>query len=378
MHFKCKYLVYPTGKKCKLIVEPVFPQKLDENEKYSIAITAMSGIRRYGLRDRMIRPTEEDAAFFSGKQLHALYQENGRLVLNVTFPQEDCYICYLYVGDHKLDRMDIYALEEDLFDLNPYKGDNHLHTCYSDGREAPENMAAASCKLGYDYCLITDHRNYEPSLRAAAFFEAAGADFLVIPGEEVHSPDNPVHIINFGGKASVNAWWKEDDTEYRSAVAEEMNTIKEPMVEKDRYAAAASQVVFDKIRSVGGLSVLCHPHWVLPNGFNEAEDITDYLFDHKRFDVLELLAGGAYEKGTQLQLSYYRDKAAMPILGSSDAHGCFGGGLEPGFYTIVLAKDMTVESIKDAVKKGHTIAGDKNKLVGDYRLVKYGYFLQWS
>ena len=65
----------------------------------------------------------------------------------------------------------------------------------------------------------------------------------------------------------------------------------------------------------------------------------------------------------------------MPILGSSDSHACFGDALEPGNFTIVFAEELTVEAIKNAILKGFTIAGNANKLYGDYRLVKFGYFL---
>ena len=54
--------------------------------------------------------------------------------------------------------------------------------------------------------------------KAKAFFEKTGVDFLVIPGEEVHSPDNPVHLINMGGKESVNDWWRYHEDEYRAAL----------------------------------------------------------------------------------------------------------------------------------------------------------------
>lgn len=212
-----------------------------------------------------------------------------------------------------MERLEIYALEADLFARRPFKGDNHMHTYMSDGVDSPMYMAAASCRNGYDYCVITDHKLYEPSLMARDFFAPMGVDFLVIPGEEVHSPDNPVHIINLGGNKSVNDWWRDHEEEYRAVVLKEMESMTEPMTDADRYAAAASQVMFDRIREADGVAVLCHPNWILTNGFNEHEDITDYLFDHKRFDALELIAGGAYEVGTQMQLSYYNDRPNMPM-----------------------------------------------------------------
>ncbi len=379
MNFKVKHIVYPVRKKCTVTLEAVFPVRVDIGAEYTLSLIPFSGIRRYGLRSASYTPTEEDVAFFTADNRHPMTVQDGVLVIDITFPQEDRYICEIYIDGRFVQEFEIYALEEDLFALTPYKGDNHMHTYMSDGADSPMYMAAASCKLGKDYCLITDHHQYKPSLMAVDFYKDTGVDFLVIPGEEVHSPDNPVHIINFGGNASVNEWFRENESEYRAAVEDEMKSITEPMNAKDRYAAAACQVIFDRIRSVGGLAVLCHPHWIWAStsAFNENEDITDYLFDHKRFDVLELIAGGAYEVGTQLQISYYHDRETMPIVGSSDAHRCFGENesLEPINYTIAFASALNADAIKEAVRSGMTVGGHKNKLYGDYRLLKYAYFL---
>ena len=373
MNYKFRHIIYPIQKECKLTIEPVFPVEIHEGLEYFIQIQPFSGWKCYGLRNSDKAPTAADEAFF--KEQHLLKMEDGALTITVRLPQEDCYYCNLYLGDTHLEKLEIYALDEDLYSRTPYKGDNHLHTYMSDGRESPMYMAATACLNGYDYCVITDHWHYEPSLIAKRFFESTGVDFLVIPGEEVHSPDNPAHIINLGGTASVNAWWKDDDTEYREAVAKEMESITDPMTDADRYTAAACQVVYDKIHEMDGVAVMCHPNWIVGHGFNQTEDVTEYLFDHKRFDVLELIAGGAFEDGTQMQISYYQEQEKMPILGNSDSHSAFGSRMIMGNFTIVFAEEMTVEAIKKAIREGMTIAGNANKLYGDYRLVKFGYFL---
>lgn len=374
MSFQMKHLIFPVGKSCRMTVQAQFPLRIDLQESYSVRILPFSGLRPYGLRGSTHKPTAADEAFFA--ENHTLTPCGEELVLELTFPQEDRYVCRIYVGEILTDTLEIYALEDDLFGKNPYKGDNHMHTRFSDGKDSPEYMAAASCSNGYDYCVITDHRVFEPSLIARDFFKPTGADFLVIPGEEVHSPDNPVHLINMGGKESVNDWWRYHEDEYRAAVEEELKTITEPMTDKDRYAAAASQVMFDRIRSVDGVSIFCHPNWIEGPVFHQHEDVTDYLFDHKRFDALELIAGGAYEIGTQMQIAYYQDLPRMPVLGNSDSHACFGGGLEPGNFTVVFADALEEEAIKNSVRNGCCVAGNENKFYGEYRLVKYAYFLQ--
>lgn len=372
--FEMQHLIFPVRKACRVSVRCVFPMQADPAVSYSMTISPFSGLRRYGLRNTEHAPDAVDAEFFSA--VHPLTVNGNELFLELTWPQEDRYICKLYANNQHVKTMEVYALEDDLLMKHPFKGDHHMHTYMSDGKDSPMYMAAAACRHGYDYCAITDHKQYEPSLIARDFFAPTGVDFLVVPGEEVHSPDNPVHIINFGGHCSVNDWWRDHEDEYRAAVEQEMALITEPMLDEDRYTSAASQVIFDRIRAADGVAVLCHPQWIVGHGFNEHEDVTDYLFDHKRFDVLELIAGGAYEIGTQMQLSYYNDRENMPILGNSDAHGCFGDKLEPGNYTITFADALECSALKTAIRAGLTVAADANRFYGDYRLVKYAYFLQ--
>ena len=86
----------------------------------------------------------------------------------------------------------------------PYRGDLHMHTCRSDGTESPAVVAANYRALGYDFLAITDHHRYYPSLEAMEAFSGLKTGYTLLPGEEVHLPGNPVHIVNFAGRYSVN------------------------------------------------------------------------------------------------------------------------------------------------------------------------------
>lgn len=369
MMFRFRYLTYPVNVPVTLTLEPVFPNCVREDVGYAAEIIPFGGLRRRG---RAPIPPEVAGYFFAPQPLT---KKDGTLQLTITLPQEDSYAVRLRAEGQQVAALEIYALEEDLFPLDPFKGDHHLHSWMSDGKDSPMYMAAFACRRGYDYCAITDHRTWEPSLITKAFFDPTGVDFLVLPGEEVHAPDNPVHILSLGAQESVNDWWRDHEDEYRAAVEARLPEIDADMGAEDRYACASSQVMFDRIRDKGGLSVLCHPHWIVKNVLHETEDVTDFLVDNRRFDALELVAGGAYEDGTQMQLSYYHRLPAMPILGNSDAHGVANDQLEPGNFTIVFARELSVEGVKDAIMQSHAIGGCDNKLYGDYRLVKYGYFL---
>ena len=84
----------------------------------------------------------------------------------------------------------LYALNDDLFPLTPYKGDLHMHSDRSDGREHPAVVAAACRRIGMDFIAITDHRLYRPSIEAIEAFAGFATEMLMVPGEEVHPPEN--------------------------------------------------------------------------------------------------------------------------------------------------------------------------------------------
>ena len=142
--------------------------------------------------------------------------ENGDLILSVQTPEEGEYTILLDKANAdgtftELFTLQFYALKDDLFVLNPYKGDFHMHSSCSDGRQPPAYVAATCRRNGFDFMALTDHFQYAPSLTAQKAMADFGCTMLVFPGEEVHAPDNPVHIVNFGGSASVNELIKKDE-----------------------------------------------------------------------------------------------------------------------------------------------------------------------
>lgn len=374
MFFQPKHIIFPVDTPCDITLNAVGPVAVSAQDVYELRMDAFSGLRMYSARKLGQAVNESSFAFFREPQ--KLTADTNALRLQLVFPQEDRWKCTILRNGEPLEVFEVYSLREDLFSLNPYKGDNHMHSFLSDGKDSPEYMAAACCKRGYDYCVPTDHYDYQPSLRAKALIDILGVDFAVLPGEEIHATGNHVHIINLGGEKGVNDWYRDDPEGYEAAVQAKMAEIGPVMNERDLHATASSLCLFDKIHECNGVAVLCHPHWILQGTLQESEDITEYLFDHKTFDVYELIAGGAYEEGTQMQISYYQQRDEMPIVGSSDTHNQFGGFLEPGNFTVVFAPELSVEAIRESIRAGRTVAGNGRKYWGVYRLLKYANFLQ--
>ncbi|MDD5677752.1 MAG: hypothetical protein PHW60_07125 [Kiritimatiellae bacterium] len=291
----------------------------------------------------------------------------------------------------------IYSLKNDLFALRPFKGDFHIHTTRSDGKECPCYVAARYRQKGFDFAAITDHREYKPSLEAIEYWKEFNLDFKLYPGEEVHAPDNPVHIVNFGGKFSVNAKFREDEEAYRREVQAILDGMQDKNPNVNNFAVAASEWVFDRIREGGGLAVFCHPYWYASQ-FVIDEGLTGAMFKRRKFDAFELIGGfyrHQFESNNMQVVRYYEEQAKgnkFPAIGLSDSHGTdqFLKGMEYAgssdrdlfgwYYTIVLAKSNSALDIIEAVKNFNSAAvcapsGDMPKIYGGFRMVKYASFL---
>jgi len=106
------------------------------------------------------------------------------------FEREQEYTLLLGNGERPLVEIRLYALDDDLFARRPYKGDLHIHSNRSDGKESPAYVAGAGRRIGMDFMAITDHHKYAPSLEAIHAFDGVPIDLRLYPGEEVHPPEN--------------------------------------------------------------------------------------------------------------------------------------------------------------------------------------------
>ncbi len=315
--------------------------------------------------------------------------ENGDLVVTLKTPREGEYA--VAVDFQKPDRdpqkmvLFIYALKEDLFVLRPFKGDFHMHSFCSDGAQSPEYVAATCRKTGFDFMALTDHKRYAPSLQARDFIAEMGCDMLVTPGEEIHLPDNPVHIVNFGGTSSVNDLAYEDEEKYRAGVAEYMKEVPEDYEAPARFQVAASEWIFDRVRETGGICMFCHPFWRPMNHNYIGEDVIDLLMEHNKFDVLEVF-GGFYVQDVEdnmLSLSRWQEERAkgkvIPVAGVSDSHDC-DHDLAGWYYTVLFAEKLDFDSIAESIRSNrstavHWIPGRDPVVAGSFRLTKFVYFL---
>jgi hypothetical protein len=278
----------------------------------------------------------------------------------------------------------IYSVGADLYNLRPLKGDLHIHSNRSDGRDPPAHVAAACRKIGLDFMAVTDHRLYEPSLEARAAFAGLPIDLAMYPGEEIHPPDNDIHIVNFGGSRSVNAQFA--DPGWRQEVDEIARGLSGLPPKLEPYLYASALWTFRAVRACGGLGIFCHPYWIYGRRYHIPGSLTDHVFAEQPFDAYEI-TGGYHRweaESNALQVARYHEETRrgrrIPIVGVSDAHGCERDELFGWYSTIVFAASAELPDLVGAIRDLRSVAiealpGAQVLVHGPMRLVKYAHFL---
>ena len=339
------------------------------------------GMEKYTLpRTERMRIDEEARHPFS--PMHKV--GDGLYAAEILLPTEQRYTYRIRVDGQDRAYGTLYALREDLFGLGFFRGDTHLHSCRSDGKGEPFEVACLYRRMGFDFICLTDHHRYAPSLEARDAVAAITDAFTVFPGEEVHNRDmGYVHTVNFAGKASVNELIETRPEYVRERIAEILRNTDLP---EDLDPATTGMRLFinEEIRRVGGLAVLAHPFWNTGGEYSMESAEMVYHLKNGSFDALELLASDDRDgNGDNLQVALYyglrEEGVRTPILGASDKHDPENvHGYFNRHFSIVFAKDAS--DIPDAVRRGMSVAVNRQSdtdffVFGDYRLVKYARYL---
>ncbi|MDD4774801.1 MAG: hypothetical protein PHZ09_14565, partial [Eubacteriales bacterium] len=331
--------------------------------------------------------------------------DDGCLRFSHIFHGEQEQYIRIFREGKRLVQLSVFSLHEDLAGRYPFLGDLHVHSARSDGKEAPAVVAANLRRCGYDFTVISDHHRYYPSLEAIEAYKNVSIDMNIVPGEEVHMPNNNVHIVNFGGAYSVNGLIESSPQITERGKSEKyrcLSTDCPPVISQDAYIAEVEAIAaelelpetierfayasciwaFNHIKKSGGLGIFCHPYWI-SDVYQIPEEFTDYLTEKAPFDAFEVLGGESYFEQNGMQTAkYYDDKEKgrrYPVVGSSDSHGTVNNPNAHVASTIIFAPENTREALIDSVKRHYSVAVDDLVkdigLVGDFRFVRYGAFL---
>ncbi|MBQ4353258.1 MAG: hypothetical protein IJC71_00040 [Clostridia bacterium] len=391
-------MIFPAGDEVTLTVKPLGDHAAFRGE-YHISVHRLDagsprpdGCYAYNRADYDVSPDED-----------------GCLRITYTAASEGEHFVRVFKDDRRVFQLPVYALDEDLACRIPLRGDLHMHTCRSDGREAPAIVCANYRRLGYDFIVVTDHGRYYPSLEAMQAYKDVNIALNILPGEEVHLPETDTHIVNAGGLFSVNgllqssANWREtdgaddkrklDDTvnapaiisaeQYKAQIdAVEASLTDVPDKLNTRWYAVTSWA-YNKIREADGLAIFAHPYWI-SDMWQMPEVFTRYTLEKHEFDAFEVLGGENYyeQNGFQTAIYYdeYRQGRVHPIVGSTDSHGSTEHNRNADICsTIVFAPANERKAILTAIKERYSVAVDtiskEYRIVGEFRLQKYASFL---
>ena len=261
---------------------------------------------------------------------------------------------------------------------NVYKADLHTHTVFSDGNVLPDYRVKEAWLDGLDIIATTEHLEYRPHEETlgeymAPYIEGSGKK---IKNNRIAStpPDKDGIQIDLNYSYDRAMKWAPDFGitvikgieisrdgrtigHYNALFTTDNNTIYDP----DPITAIRNA------KAQGALVMHNHPGWRKTSIDYTETDKTAY--NEGLIDGVEVMNEGEFYPGI---IDRALDRNLF-IAGCSDIHSStaseygHSGNIRP--MTLILAKDMSMDALKDAFKKGRTIAYGFNTLCGSEELL---------
>jgi len=174
---------------------------------------------------------------------------------------------------------------------------------------APETLVRRAERRDLDGVAITDHNTMEgvPPVR-----RAASGDFMVIPGEEIDTPDG--QIIGLFLSEPIEPWQSPGD-------------------------------VIDQIHDQGGVAVAPHPFDALREGLKGIDEHAETL------DAIETINSRCLRGRYNKRATAFATEHHLPATGGSDAHFAYEVGTA---FTEVRTDGETLAEAKRALLAGRT------------------------
>ena len=228
------------------------------------------------------------------------------------------------------------------------KCDFHQHTVFSDGSVWPDIRVMEALMDGLDAISLTEHLEYQPHKQdiphpdrnrsyELAKQEAKNHDLLIVRGSEITRKMPPGHN---------NAIFIQD---------------------ANSLLVDDSVGVFRAAKNQGAFIFWNHPNWTSQrkDGIATLTDMHRYLIREGLLHGIEVVNDHTYSDEA-LQIALDNN---LTIMGTSDIHKLIDweykvpqGGHRP--ITLVLAKERSIESIKEALMQRRSIAFFKDMLIG--------------
>lgn len=255
------------------------------------------------------------------------------------------------------------------------KADLHSHTIYSDGNVTPEYRVGEAWVDGLDVLAITEHVEYRPN-EGKMYNYLKGylpEDWQNLNMGEVVKERGILTNLNLSNELAVKAAvgygitiipgveitrTPETIGHYNALFVEDANNIY------DADPAASIR----KARQQGAIIMHNHPGWRRKN--LQMTEFEQQVYGENLIDGVEIMNGSEfYPSVVQRALDKNLFMAANTDIHSTTAMDYTNQGHHRNM-TFILAKDASLESLKDALKKRRTLAYSFGTLAGDEQLVK--------
>ncbi|MGN0002882.1 MAG: Sb-PDE family phosphodiesterase [Sphingobacterium composti] len=236
--------------------------------------------------------------------------------------------------------------------LTVLKCDFHMHTVFTDGHVWPNVRVQEAWKEGLDAISFTEHIEYRPHsadvkpnpMRPHELAKnlAAENNLILIKGTEVTRNTPPGHF---------NALFIQDDKDF---VVDRSNDLDEKAIQ-----AVVNQKAF---------IFWNHPGWKATQipGSYEWLPFVEKMYKEKNLHGIEVVNGFGFHKKA---LDWALDRN-LTILGNTDIHNLIAHDYDierKGVHrtmTLVMAKDRSASSIREALEKGNTVVWSSKYLFG--------------
>lgn len=250
---------------------------------------------------------------------------------------------------------------------NVYKSDLHTHTVYSDGQVTPKYRVREAWLDGLDVMAVTEHIEYRPNEETFYDYlkEYAGKEYK--PRTKAFDEGTPMVDLNYAIKESQKAAAK-----YGLLIipGTEITRSGKKVGHFNALFTTDNNIIYDKdpvqavrnAKAQGALVMHNHPGWTRKS--IAMTDTEKKVYGEGLIDGVEVMNGKEFYPGI---IDRVRE-GKMFIAANTDIHAStaieYGVVGETRPMTLILAKDRSLESIREALDAGRTIAYGFGHLCG--------------
>ncbi len=261
---------------------------------------------------------------------------------------------------------------------NVYKADLHIHTIFSDGQTSPEYRVREAYFDGLDVMAVTDHvevRNYEGKM--LSFLKGYVPEGTKAINNRIHYKAGDARGIFADLNWSVELT-KAAAVEYGITVIPGTEITRDPRIyghynalfttDNNKIYDADPLVSLRNARKQGALIMHNHPGWRRKN--LEYLDFEKKAYGEKLIDGIEVMNGQEFYPKV---IDRARDKSLF-VSANTDIHSTTAMEYRlSGQYrnmTLILAKDKSLQSLREALEAHRTLAYAFGALAGEEQLLK--------